>query len=51
MVGVRLEASTPLPALLALKQELDATGYKDKLKSTAKDWMVPDIIEHTGERL
>ncbi|KAI7845000.1 hypothetical protein COHA_001366 [Chlorella ohadii] len=47
MVGVRLEASTPLPALLALKQELDATGYKDKLKSTAKDWMVPDIIEHT----
>jgi hypothetical protein len=33
--------------VFAMKQELDATGYKDKLKSTAKDWMVPDIIEHS----
>lgn len=33
--------------IFAMKMEMDATGYMDKLKSTAKDWMVPDVIEHS----
>lgn len=39
---------TPAGLALLSQQEMDATGYMDKLKSTAKDWMVPDVIEHSG---
>jgi hypothetical protein len=30
-----------------MKEEMDATNWGDKLAASVKDWMVPDVIEHT----